>query len=100
MNETDFLAAVHRLALDRVAHAHVRQVLQSHSRLRGDVIAGWPAFRLCGTLPPYSPDAACCSRLYQAALAEALRDASRHGAVISTLRGGAGLVIPSMEVAA
>lgn len=100
MNETDFLATLHRRAVDRVAHAHVRQALQAHSWLEADVVAGWPSLCLRGTLPANSPDAHCCAKHYEAGLAEALRDMGRPGAVLSSLSGGAGLVIPTREVMA
>jgi hypothetical protein len=97
-NHLDWLIALHRRAVDRVAHAHVREALQAYSALDYDVVADWPTLQLCGSLPAHSPDAHSCARLYQAGLAEALRDMGRPGAMLSSLTGGAGLVIPTKGV--
>lgn len=101
MNETDFLAALHRRAVDRIPHAGIRAALEGNTWLEADVVAGWPAIRLCGTLPPHGHDAYTCTHWYGAGLAEVLKDMGKRGAMLSILTGGGGLVIPTKgEVAA
>ena len=91
----EWLECLHRRAADRVAQPLMREALQRHCWLEAPLAAGWPSFRLCGTLPPGHPgDPYSLGNQYREALQAVLRELAGRGAmanaVTRTFEAGAG----------
>ena len=85
----EWLECLHRRAADRVAQPLMREALQRHCWLEAPLAAGWPSFRLCGTLPPEPwVDPYSLGNQYRAGLAAVLSELAGRNAMENTIARG------------
>ena len=85
----EWLERLHSRAADRVAQPLMREALQRHCWLEAPLAAGWPSFRLCGTLPPEPwVDPYSLGNQYRAGLAAVLSELAGRNAMENTIARG------------